>query len=439
MSKISKKEEMLQFSPTVVLNDRYGITVDDRTFCVLPFMHFSTTTNGEIRPCCRSKKIWNINESALNKTHPGHATKTGSYSLKDLWIGPEYNSLRSDLINGVRNEKCSACWRLEDKGIVSLRQDFNSLRLSEYAHLVDHWITHKTAAWEIPVVELKLSNLCNLKCKMCWPKDSTPWVKQWPTVEHFFSNSEREYINTIIDANNMYRSPLLNLFESNEGFMADLAEILQGVELLEFAGGEPLLDPLHYKILELIPDPSKVSLKYSTNLTDLSPKKGKNVLDIWKKFKSIKLMISIDGDAALNSSIRIGSNWADIKENIVQTKLALGDKLERIVASTCISALNIEHLLETAESIETELGIDWYTSRLQYPAFLHGNVLPIERLIIAKNKLTEKLKTESSNKKSRHVEDAILWIEECIQHNKSDEFYQKFIDYNNMLTCNASP
>lgn len=432
VTKKDRKELIQEFSPNEYMQKKYGINVDDKTFCILPFCHFSTTTNGEVRLCCRSKKVWNINESTLTRTHPDHTTKTGIYSIKDLWQGTTYNKIRKDLIAGIRVDKCNACWALEDKGIVSLRQDINYMRIDEFSHLVDHWSQHQTAAWEVPVIELKLSNLCNLKCKMCWPKDSTPWIKQWPIVEKFFNNNERHYINTIIDANDMYRTPLLNLFESNSMFMNDLAGLIDGVTTLEFAGGEPLLDPLHYKILETIPDPSKVTLKYSTNLTSLNSKKDKNILDIWKKFKKIKLMVSIDGDSSLNSYIRTGSDWNIIKDNVQKVKDHLGQSVS-IIASTCISAMNIEHLPATIDAIEQDMKIEWYTSRLHTPSFLHGNVIPVDRLQLAKTALINKLSITDSKWRKRHISDAILWIDECINNNSSNELYQTFVDYTNLL------
>ena len=231
---------------------------------------------------------------------------------------------------------------------------------------------------------------------------------------------------------------MLNLFESHDKFVRDLYEIIDGIKEFEFAGGEPLMDPLHYNMLDRIKDPSDVVLKYSTNLTDLEAKKGRNVLDLWKKFKAIRLTISIDGFDELNAYIRHGSVWADIKNNIKETKETLGDKLDYIKASTCITALNVEHLVETMDAIEQDFGIMWHTSRLQWPAFLHANVLPVDRLEAAKAKLVARAEImeernifEINNK--RHVLDAINWINECITSNKHDINFAKFKEFNDTL------
>ena len=416
------KKHLRNYKPSELFKEKYGFTVDDKTFCIMPFIHTSTTTNGDFRLCCRSTRLWDIQ----------------NIPLRDLWNHRKYKTVRSNLTEGVRDSHCNACWKMEDKGITSLRQSQNYERTETYAHLVDTWHRTEVLPWNIPIVEFKLSNLCNLKCRMCWPKDSTPWLQDWDDVKHIYEDSEQDYINGIINDNNLRKKPVLNLFETHDKFVRDLYEIIDGIKEFEFAGGEPLMDPLHYNMLDRIKDPSDVILKYSTNLTDLEAKKGRNVLDLWKKFKAIRLTISIDGFDELNAYIRHGSVWADIKNNIKETKEVLGDKLDYIKASTCITALNVEYLVETMDAIEQDFGVMWHTSRLQWPAFLHANVLPVERLEAAKAKLVARAEImeernifEINNK--RHVLDAINWINECITSNKHDVNFEKFKEFNDTL------
>lgn len=416
------KKYLKNFKPSEILKEKFGFTVDDSTFCIMPFIHTSTTTNGDFRLCCRSTKIWDI------KNIP----------LRDLWNHRKYKTVRNNLAIGVKDTHCNACWKMEDKGITSLRQSQNYERTEQYAHIVNEWNLTELVPWSIPVVEFKLSNLCNLKCRMCWPKDSTPWLQDWDDVKHIYEEGEQDYINGIIDSNNMRSKPVLNLFETHNDFVNDLYEIIDDIKEFEFAGGEPLMDPLHYKMLARIKKPEEVILKYSTNLSDLEAKKGRNVLDLWEKFKAIRLTISIDGYDELNAYIRHGSIWNDVKENIKQTKERLGDKLDYIKASTCISALNIEYLVETLDAIDADFDVMWHTSRLQWPSFLHANVLPIDRLEAAKAKMVAKstLMTEDSVKEinnKRHMLDAISWVDECIATNKYSVNFEKFQKFNETL------
>jgi MoaA/NifB/PqqE/SkfB family radical SAM enzyme len=419
----SSKAHLKNFKPSEILK-KYGVEVEDNTFCIMPFIHISTTTNGDFRLCCRSRKIQNLDD----------------VSLKELWNHRKYKSVRKNLALGVRDSHCNACWKMEDKGIISLRQSQNFERLSTYTEVIKEWDRTGLVPWNIPIVEFKLSNLCNLKCRMCWPKDSTPWIQDWDSVKHIYEESEKSYIDEIIEKNNLYKKPILNLYEKNNQFIDDLFEIIDDIKEFEFAGGEPLMDPLHFKMLERIKNPNDVILKYSTNLTDLEAKKGRNIVDIWKNFKAIRLTISIDGYDELNSYIRRNSNWQEIKDNIHYVKESLGNKLDYIKASTCVSALNIEFLVETLESISKDFDISWHTSRLQWPSFLHANVLPVYRLKTAKEKLLLKLKetdnlsiTIEEMNNRRHLLDSVSWIDECIKNNKSVENFKKFEEFNSIL------
>jgi MoaA/NifB/PqqE/SkfB family radical SAM enzyme len=426
------KSIFTNFKPSEILKE-FGITANDDTFCILPWTHTSTTTNGDFRLCCRSSKVWTIQ----------------NIGIKDLWNHSKYQQIRDNLINGVRDPHCEACWKMEDNGIVSLRQTQNFQRLRKYIDLVRIWHETGWAKFEIPIVEFKLSNLCNLKCRMCWPKDSTPWIQDWDLVKHLYDKKESLYVDQIIKDNNLYKKPILNVFESNEQFVNDIFEILDFIEEFEFAGGEPLMDPLHFRMLEKIKHPEFVTLKYSTNLTNLESKKGRNVIDLWKKFKSVKLTVSIDGYPELNSYIRRGSDWNTIKNNIEIVKLELGSKLDYIKASTCISAYNVEYLVETLNAVRDDLNCYWHTSRLQWPSFLHANVLEISRLEIAKKKILNELNRfnskndgldkspEEANNK-RHLSDAINWIDYCIENNANQENYEKFIEFEKLINKGTS-
>ena len=150
------------------------------------------------------------------------------------------------------------------------------------------------------------------------------------------------------------------------------------------------------------------------------------------------MTISVDGYDELNAYIRHGAVWNDIVKNVAYVKQELGDKLDYIKASTTISALNVKYLKETLEAVTSDLKIMWHTSRLQWPSFLHANVLPINELLDAKVKLLEEIdKIEDDNlfniNNRRHLLDAVSWIDECIKTNKHKELYPTFIEHSKIL------
>lgn len=431
-----------EFKPSSIL-EPLGIEVNDDTFCIMPFMHMSTTTNGEYRLCCRSTKVTEVNHNRIHEMFPERISEpTTKTSPRDIWQGNTYNQVRENLVTGERDKRCRACWRLEDKGIVSLRQTQNLERVERFADAVREWQDTGNVSWRVPIFEFKLSNICNLRCRMCWPKDSTPWVKSWDAVKHLQPEGDRDYMDTIIAVNDMNRKPVLNLFSTNNEFVDQMMENLPYIEEMEFAGGEPLLDPLHFQLIDQIPNPENVTLKYSTNLTNLEFKNGRNVIDIWRKFKSIKLTISIDGHPELNAMIRYGSDWDTLRQNIETVKQELHN-VTMLRGSTTISAMNALELVETMDAIENDLGIRWHTSRLTIPEFLHANVLPRVELAAGKDRLLARLNYLESRdtntlagkemeyhlNRIRHVRDAERWLTECIENNRHTENYARYLEF----------
>jgi radical SAM protein with 4Fe4S-binding SPASM domain len=65
------------------------------TFCLLPFIHMATKTDGDMKLCCRSWPIGNVNET----------------SIKELWNSSKYKDIRQKLLNSEQPAECDACWR----------------------------------------------------------------------------------------------------------------------------------------------------------------------------------------------------------------------------------------------------------------------------------------------------------------------------------------
>ena len=410
----------------------HGMPVDKETFCPLPFVHVSTMPHGEVKLCCRA-------QPPKNGTNPN--VKNPEFNLKDYWHSEYMNEVRDDLILGVKNSQCSNCWKMEDNEIVSLRMNriTDLMDNDTYKQNINKYLVEREVDFSIPLIELKLSNVCNFKCRMCWPKDSSKWVTDWDKVSKFYSEGDQRYIEEIVDSNGLRKSRVMNLYEKDKDFVDQLLELMSTVEEIEFAGGEPLMDPIHYRVLNNIPNPENVTLKYSTNLSIM--KMGKNnVIDLWKKFKSIKLTISIDGYKDLNAKIRRGADWDLLKHNIARVKEHCPN-IDVIKGSTCISGMNAEDLGKTAEAIVFELGIHWHTSRVQWPDFLHANVLSpvqLKRGIDSLQTLLDTLPGRDNVPRQfmmeTHIKGAMSWLESCIEKNEHHNKYTKFTEFNAKIT-----
>ncbi len=381
------------------LSEELKVDIDKSTFCILPFSHLSTTTTGEIRLCCRSRPIGNIKDG----------------QVLEYWNSPKMKNIRENFIKGVKVEECATCWRSESMGIVSLRNSQNVSRIADYGnnvgvHLKDQNLT-------LPTLELKLSNRCNLKCKMCSPAASTKWVKSWENLKSFYEPEYQNWIDRVIAQNDLQKNPSLDLYLSNTQFMENFSKFVSDLRMLDFAGGEPLIDPLHYKILEEViknGKPEETTLRYSTNLTILSFEKFQ-ILDFWSQFKEVHLTISIDGFSELNEYIRFGTKSEDLKKNIEAVKKI--KQVKSIKGTTTLNAYNSIFVDKTIDYIVGDLGIAWHSSRVTSPDFLDARIwsdeIKIEAIRRAKSVSTNKydINGRSAIQLDRQINDFVQWME----------------------------
>lgn len=230
-------------------------------------------------------------------------------------IGP-CCQIRSDYlkpISELRNEQrfvdlkteyppsyCEKCIEKEEQHLPSYRGMFNQI---------------DTGAPGLQFVDIRNTNLCNLKCRYCGPHFSSSWAKE-------LGNST--ILNQPID---QYKDIL----------------ITSDLHWMYFTGGEPLINSEHWDLLKELVDSdraSNISLMYNTNLTAIRFK-DVEVINLWSKFKSVGIQCSIDAIGLPLEYIRSGCKWNKIESNL-QTLINSVYKLKiRVSLSPVLSILNI--------------------------------------------------------------------------------------------------
>lgn len=227
------------------------------TICVLPFMHLSVFQDGKLKPCCISDTFFDENYNDFQ-------------NFDELFNNPSYQKLREDLKNGVKNKMCDVCWKKEEYGGRSFRQEKNVHFKKQYDELMNGKETN-----DLVFLDIRFSNQCNFKCRMCGERDSTSWYDE-----------RRDYC----EKNNIpFDSKKLHIL--NNDFSR---EDLEKLEYVYIAGGEPLYTKKAWDFIETIPYPQNVDLQFQTNLSMLDYK-GKNIFDLTKNFKKVVYSISLDG------------------------------------------------------------------------------------------------------------------------------------------------
>ena len=294
-------------------------------FCVAPWMHLHVINDGRAFACC---------QTPLREENSFGNVK--SQKLIEIVNSDRAKKMRKDMLEGkLLPQACERCVAKQSNNLNTMRTGLNSKWFDQSYDLIS-----KTAAdGSIPELQLKywdfrFSNYCNLACTTCSPLFSTQWASDWTKLHPGYD----KYSDT----------RLIDLEKANL-FWDDIEHNLDAMSEIHFAGGEPLIMPEHWRILDLLVEKQKfdVDLRYSTNGTTLGKDK-QDVISYWRKFKYVHLSLSIDGAGEAFEHIRYKGKWKSTLEN-----------LKRIRASGAVdywfhptvSILNIFRLTELHEEL----------------------------------------------------------------------------------------
>lgn len=276
------------------------------SFCVAPWMSLYVHPNGDVLPCCN----WDLNSPIGN---------VNDNSINEIYNSQTNSEIRKKMINGETVSQCSNCMNHEKINQESYRQILNK-KYKDCVNYIDNDTTN-FHLWDI-----RISNLCNFKCRMCY---------------HGFSSS---WFNDAVSMNtNKSDSPIITLDNVGD-FLLQLYPHYEYVEEIYFAGGEPLISEHHYLILEeLIKRNKNPLLRYSTNLSKLNYK-NKSIFDYWSYFNEITLFVSLDGLGKVGEYIRSGFDTKLFLNNAERVSNFL--KKSHIFYSFSYGALNYLHVFD---------------------------------------------------------------------------------------------
>lgn len=275
------------------------------TKCAAFWKHTNIRNSNKIFPCCRFKS----------------PVAEFDGDVESILHSPIYQELREASSTGKFLEGCAKCYYEESQGKESLRQRFNK----EY----------DTEKVELKFLELGLDNICNLTCDGCFGEFSSAWSeKEQPSKPKSFHIRSSNNLNSVPNT----------------------------VDKILFLGGEPLMTKRPSKILEQVPDKSKVSVIYNTNGTFLL---DQYTIDLLKTFKNVEFIVSIDGYAELNDQVRSGSQWKDILKFIEQIR-SLSFELS---VNSVLHLNNWQGFTDLHNFIKSQK-LEWTINVLTYPKHL---------------------------------------------------------------------
>lgn len=297
-------------------------------FCVLPFMSIETSPLGNTRACCLYNDEITDNGSKVSLKD---GTITQAFHSSDM------NGLREKFLKNERPDGCSKCWSVEDAGGVSKRIISNQ----KYVKELNDQQLHQNP--KLKFIDLKLGNICNLKCRICGVYSSSKWINDQLKIS---IRNRDQYI----EMNRAGQWP-----REAENFWDDLKSLANEITSLEITGGEPFLIQEHFDFLQHLVDTNnahRIDIHYNTNGTQFPEDAIKN---IWPHFKRVEVAFSIDGLDEEFEFQRYGANWQEVSNNI-QKFHEIRKNSKWLTTQLCmtVSVLNIMSSVDVLEWAELQ-------------------------------------------------------------------------------------
>jgi hypothetical protein len=221
----------------------------------------------------------------------GYIKTSSEFDLADVWNSPEHLQLKKCVETDTRIPGCQACYSAEDSGIESRRQGSKKL-YEEYHKDTNTELSGPTG------IDYSVGNLCNLKCVICGPQNSSQWIPDYQKLHPTVDIVSFQY-------------------KKNEQLEITDADLLQNIKHVHFhGGGEPLLSKNHVRLLQKIQEVkglSDVRVFYNTNATQTV---SNEILQLWEKCRLIELYFSVDDIGTRFDYQRTGANWNKVNSTL---------------------------------------------------------------------------------------------------------------------------
>ncbi len=225
--------------------------------CNAPFNNMYFTVRGTVSPC------WKL---------PGYCDKwSAERSISDIWNGDKFQGYRDSLKQCVFKNRCKECEQEIENDVWPLAKAYEKYPVGKYPS----------------IMELELSNQCNLECIMC-SGDLSSGIRK-----------NRDKLPPMIQA-------------YDESFIEQLKEFIPHLTEMRFNGGEPFAQKIVLDICDVIAEINPgLKINIATNGT-IYNKRVKHIL----ANNNIHINISIDSLIKERYEyIRINGNFDKLMEN----------------------------------------------------------------------------------------------------------------------------
>jgi MoaA/NifB/PqqE/SkfB family radical SAM enzyme len=352
----------------------------DKHMCAYVWAGLHIDPNGQARICCDyNGSILDENNQPYNiRTHNIGTIVNSNYMIKK----------RQEFRQGHMPSECNSCVRSESNGGES-RRYIAPYKLKNVYGSID---------WESDTVTPKFlgghfGNLCNLKCRICGPYNSSSIAAE--QLEH-------------VSASQLSTHPTYQLLEQNrwsknsQAFWESTKEQLASLRSFEFLGGEPLMLKENLEFMQYLLDTGRSQdsiFEFVTNGTQF-PK----ILESADRFKRLTFTISIDAIGDQFEYQRKNAKWNKVIENVQKfVSLKSLNPLIMVGVSITVNIQNVLYLPELILWINTQGFDHYYYNILTYPNYLSISNLTSDAQQLVLDRLTHSNLDVSDQSKLNYV------------------------------------
>ena len=379
---------------------------DNNTFCIMPFSHFSPRADGQIKLCSDCLPMIGIPKTGTedqmvvanegdSREIPGVKTFNlfAGDSIEDIWNSEFYKDIRRKMLSGKRVTICQQCYlddeRSKHAGIQSKRYSlaYQQKLALDYIDQIKYADNNNGSLGDYRPqrYEMRLSNVCNLACRICSPKASTLIAKEFQNNKKMFPGAPKE----LIDGRYGPSVPQLN---DNEDAINDIISILPQLHFLELHGGEPTIHTGIWKVLNAAiksGDCKHINVEGHTNILKLTEEQ----IEILNQFETVKISFSIDAYGEENKYLRHPAEWDVINKQMKLVKQFNNNTVHKRVLSVLNywNAATIYKLCWWIDEINTEydLGICHGIDKVSMGLHYRHELTPYELRLEGASKLKE--------------------------------------------------
>jgi len=268
------------------------MNLPNKNFCVLPWVSLEASPIGTIRPCC-------LADDELRDDH-GQKFNLRTAQFGEVQNCQDLQDLRQQFLAGNQPKTCRKCWSEESAGRTSKRLH----TLDRLKHMLPDQVWTMEAK-PLMFLDLKLGNICNLKCRICGSWSSSTFASE--ELAHVTKDRKQSFHYQMLRAGAWPRE--------NAEFWSQIDQVSDQLRYLEFTGGEPFMIAEHFDLLQGLVDRGlahNIEIHYNTNGTQWP----EIAAEIWRHFRLVEVAFSIDDLGPRFEYQRSGADWTQVQDNL---------------------------------------------------------------------------------------------------------------------------